>query len=70
MPKPILPEIVRQHVEMAAFLWTLYDYHLQHPDENPDMDEERVARLIERIEAHLDGITVAGAPGLEIATRS
>jgi hypothetical protein len=68
MPRaPVLRDIVRQHAEMAAFLWTVYDWHLQHPDENPDMDEERTARLAERLEAHLDGLREAGATGREIA---
>jgi len=67
MPVPILREIVRQHAEMAAFLWTVYDYNLLHPDENPDMDEERLARLVERLEAHLDGLRVAGVAGRKIA---
>jgi hypothetical protein len=64
---PVLEEIVRQHAEMAAFLWTVYDHHLLHPDENPDMDEERLDRLIERLEAHLDGLRVAGEDGRRIA---
>ncbi|OBY03509.1 hypothetical protein BAE36_31215 [Rhizobium leguminosarum bv. trifolii] len=64
---PVLREIIRQHAEMAAFLWTVYDYHLLHPDENPDMDEERLARLVERLEAHLDGLRVARDDGLRVA---
>jgi hypothetical protein len=67
MPKIVLREIVRQHAEMAAFLWTVYDRHLLHPDENPDMDEERLARLVERLDAHLDGLRIAGEAGREIA---
>ncbi|RNF35931.1 hypothetical protein [Paracoccus methylarcula] len=64
---PVIEEMLRQHAEQAAFLWTLYDYNLLHPDENPEMDEERMSRLIERLDAHIDGLRVAGADGLRVA---
>ena len=67
MSKFVLEKIVRQHAEMAAFLWSIYDRHLLHPEENPELDEVRIARLIERLEAHLDGLRVAGEAGLKIA---
>lgn len=64
---PVLPEIIRQHAEQAAFLWMVYDRALLYPDENPEMDDLRIGRLLERLEAHLDGLRVAGAEGLAIA---
>jgi hypothetical protein len=64
---PILDEIVRQHAEQAAFLWTVYDRARLFPEENPELDELRLGRLLERLEAHLDGLRVAGADGLAIA---
>lgn len=64
---PVIEEMLRQHAEQAAFLWTVYDYNLLHPDENPEMDEERMSRLIERLDAHIDGLRVAGVDGLRVA---
>jgi hypothetical protein len=67
MPGPVLPDILRQHAEQAAFLWTVYDRAKLFPEENPELDELRLSRLLERLEAHLDGLRVAGAEGAKIA---
>ena len=67
MPAPVLPEILRQHAEQAAFLWTVYDRAKLFPEENPELDELRLSRLLERLEAHLDGLRVAGPEGVRIA---
>ncbi|HDR28551.1 hypothetical protein [Rhodovulum sp.] len=67
MPAPVLDQIVRQHAEQAAFLWTIHDRHMLNPKANEEMDALRLSRLIERLEAHLDGLRVAGADGLRIA---
>jgi hypothetical protein len=67
MSVPVLEDIVRQHAEQAAFLWTVYDRALLYPEENPELDDLRIGRLLERLEAHLDGLRVAGTEGLAIA---
>lgn len=67
MTVPVLPHILRAHAEQAAFLWTVYDRARLFPDENPEMDELRISRLLERLEAHLDGLRIAGAEGARIA---
>lgn len=67
MAVPVLKEIIRQHAQQAAFLWTVYDRALLYPEENEEMDEERIARVVERLEAHLDGLRVAGEEGLAMA---
>lgn len=64
---PVIENILRQHAEQAAHLWNVYDYNLLHPDDNEEMDEERMARLVERLDAYIDGLRVAGEDGVRIA---
>jgi uncharacterized protein (TIGR02270 family) len=58
----IIPQIVEQHAEEAAFLWLLRDAAV----DAPHYDLKDLARLDERVEAHIDGLRVAGEPGWEI----
>ncbi|TIS61003.1 MAG: hypothetical protein E5W93_09300 [Mesorhizobium sp.] len=53
----IVPDIVRQHVEQAAFLWAQRDMlAAQKPP-----DEKAIVGIDRRLEANLDGVRVAGA---------
>ena len=52
----IIEDIVSQHAEEAAFLWLLRDNAVR----APHYDLKDLADLEERIEAHLDGLRVAG----------
>jgi hypothetical protein len=68
--EPVVPQlahILRQHAEQAAFLWTVYDRARLFPEANPEMDELRISRLLERLEAHLDGLRLAGSAGQTLA---
>jgi uncharacterized protein (TIGR02270 family) len=60
---PIIRSIVEQHAEEAAFLWLLRDAAV----DAPHYALRHLARLDERVEAHVDGLKVAGEPGWEIA---
>jgi uncharacterized protein (TIGR02270 family) len=63
-PEPdIIPEIVTQHAEEAAFLWRLRDAATEHPHYAP----RHLGQLDERVEAHLDGLRVAAGSGFKIA---
>ncbi|MGI9500765.1 MAG: TIGR02270 family protein, partial [Geminicoccaceae bacterium] len=59
----IIPHIVEQHAEEAAFLWLLRATAVK----APHYDLKDLARLDERVEAHIDGLRVAGEPGWTIA---
>jgi hypothetical protein len=58
----IIKHIVEQHAEEAAFLWLLRDAAVG----APHYDLKDLARLDERVEAHLDGLRIAGVEGWEI----
>lgn len=62
MPK-MIPEIVTQHAEEASFLWLLRDRAVLAPHYRPF----ELKRLDERIEAHIEGLRVAGDDGWKIA---
>jgi len=59
----IIPGVVEQHAEEAAFLWCLRDA----ATEEPHFALRHLAALEERVEAHIDGLRVAGEAGLAIA---
>lgn len=59
------PEIVDQHAEEAAFLWLLRN----DATSAPNYDLADLAELDERVDAHLDGLRVAGTRGWETCRR-
>lgn len=62
----MIRHIVSQHVEEAAFLWLLRDSAVGQPHYSID-DLENLDR---RIEAHLDGLRIAGNEGWEVVIRN
>jgi uncharacterized protein (TIGR02270 family) len=59
----IVPDIVEQHAEEAAFLWSLRDA----ATDQPHITLRDLADLEERVEAHLDGLRIAGDAGQGVA---
>ncbi len=58
----IIESIVTQHAEEAAFLWLLR----QGTSYAPHYNLKDLAKHDDRIEAHVDGLRIAGEPGWEI----
>ena len=58
----VINEIVSQHAEEAAFLWLLRSNAVS----APHYSLKDLAKLDGRVEAHLDGLRVAGEPGWEL----
>jgi len=61
--KLIIPHIIEQHAEESAFLWLLRTAAIH----QPHYDLEDLAELDNRVEAHLDGLRIAGDDGWAIA---
>jgi uncharacterized protein (TIGR02270 family) len=59
---PIIESIITQHAEEAAFLWLLRDTACH----EPHYSLKDLAKLDDRVEAHLDGLRVAGDEGLSL----
>jgi uncharacterized protein (TIGR02270 family) len=59
MGPPVIPAVLDRHAEEAAFLWLLRDRAVGLPQFNL----RTLAELDQRVEAHLDGLRVAGDHG-------
>jgi uncharacterized protein (TIGR02270 family) len=61
-PAPLIESVVAQHAEEAAFLWLLRDAAVR----APHYKLRDLATLDNRVEAHIDGLRVAGEAGWAI----
>lgn len=59
---PVIKPIIEQHAEEAAFLWLLRDAAVH----EPHYSLKALAHLDERVEAHIDGLRIAGVDGWQI----
>jgi len=62
MERPIVKPIIEQHVVESAFLWLLRDAAVY----QPHYSLKDLAHLDKRLEAHIDGLRIAGSEGWEI----
>jgi uncharacterized protein (TIGR02270 family) len=59
--QPVIPHIIDQHAEEAAFLWLLRHNAVSAPHYNL----KDLAKLDNRVEAHIDGLRISGDYGWE-----
>ncbi len=62
----IIPHIIDQHAEESAFLWLLRSYAVH----APHYRLKDLAKLDNRVEAHLDGLRIAGAEGWDLCEQA
>lgn len=62
----VIPHIIDQHAEEAAFLWLLRNNAVS----APHYDLGDLAKLDERIDAHLDGLRIAGDYGWQVCSKN
>jgi uncharacterized protein (TIGR02270 family) len=62
MENRAIPEVVSQYAEEAAFFWLLRGVAAS----QPHFSLAKLAELDERVEAHLDGLRIAGPAGWEV----
>jgi uncharacterized protein (TIGR02270 family) len=62
----VIQEIIEQHAEEAAFLWTTRDQAVL----SPSYYLKDLSALDERIEAHLDGVRIAGLVGWQVCEKA
>lgn len=63
MKPPVIPTVLSRHAEEAAFLWLLRDRAVA----RPQYTLSTLTELDQRVEAHLDGLRVAGETGARLA---
>ena len=62
----IIQPIIEQHAEEAAFLWLQRDAAMR----EPHYSLKDLAHLDDRLEAHIDGLRIAGETGWEICKQA
>ncbi|SJM93093.1 TIGR02270 family protein [Crenothrix polyspora] len=60
---PVIPHIIDQHAEEAAFLWLLRNRAIH----APHYSLKDLAKLDNRVEAHIDGLRIAGDYGWDVS---
>ncbi|MCL4204038.1 MAG: hypothetical protein KJ000_16165 [Pirellulaceae bacterium] len=63
---PVVPSVLNEHLEQLTMLWQ----QRQDAQRSPDYLREDVARLDERLEAHVDGLLLAGEQAIPLLEES